>query len=69
VGGGLGEIDEVLVQDPAHAMTSAVDLGDLGKLTRLENHSREALVDDGGGTTSLGDQGLSGQFRHVGYSS
>jgi hypothetical protein len=69
VRGGLGEIDEVLVQDSAHAVAGAIDLGDLRKLARLENHTHETLIDDGGGTTSLGDQGFSGQFRHWGYSS
>ena len=61
VGGGLlGQVDELFVDDAAHAMQGAVYARHLGKAARFEHHARERLVDHGGRAASLGDENFSG---------
>ena len=54
----LAEVDEVVVDDPAHAMKRAVDVGHAGKPPRLERHADQRLVDDRRRTAALGDKDL-----------
>jgi len=63
---GLGR--EVLVQDPAHAMASAVDLGDSGNLRASRTTPTRLWLMTAVGPPSLGDQGFPDSFA-IGYSS
>ena len=58
----LAEIDEIVVDDAAHALKRAVDVADVGKPPRLKRNARQRLVDDRGRTATLGDKDL---VRHV----
>ena len=59
VGGLAGEIDEVLLDDAAHAVDRAVNGGDLAEFAGLEGDADDALVDHGGGAAALGDENFS----------
>ena len=67
VAGLLGEVQKLLVDDAAHAMHGAVDMGDLLKAPGLQRHADERLVDHSGGAATLGYQDFSrgdnGVFR------
>ena len=56
VAGLLGQIEEILVDDAAHAVMGAIDALDAGEFARLQHHARERLVDDGGRAAALGDE-------------
>jgi hypothetical protein len=58
----LPEIDEIVIDDPAHALQRAIDMADGGKPPRLERHAGQRLVDHRRRTASLGDKDL---VRHV----
>ena len=58
----LPEIDEIVVDDAAHALQRAIDMADVGKPPRLERHAGQRLVDHRRRTASLGDKDL---VRHV----
>ena len=58
VGGLLGQVDEVLVDDAAHAVARAVDALDAAEAPRFEHHADQRLVDDGGRAAALGDEDL-----------
>ncbi len=58
----LAQIDEIVVDDPAHALQRAIDMADVGKPPRLERHAGQRLVDHRRRTASLGDKDL---VRHV----
>ena len=63
--GGLGEIEEVLLEHAAHAVAGAVDVGDLREPARFEDDAYDALVDDRGRATALRDKSFAGQLSHV----
>jgi len=65
LGGGLAEVDEVLLEHTADAVAGAVDVGDLGEPARLEHDADYALIDDRGGATALRDKSFASQLRHV----
>ena len=50
------EVDEVFLDDSAHSVDGPVNRGDLGKFAGFEGDADDALVDDGCGATTLGDQ-------------
>ena len=54
----LAEIDEIVVDDAAHALQRAIDMRDVGKAPRLERHPGQRLVDDRGRPAALGDKDL-----------
>ena len=54
----LAEIDQIVVDDPAHALQRAIDMRDVGKPPRLERHPGQRLVDDGRRPAALGDKDL-----------
>lgn len=56
VGRLAGEIDEVLVDNAAHAVDRTVNGRHLAEFTGLEGHADDALVDHGSGATTLGDK-------------
>ena len=58
VDGLLPEVDEVVVDDAAHAVQRAVDVRDAGKAPRLERHADQRLVDDRRRAAALGDENL-----------
>ena len=58
----LAQIDQIIVDDAAHALERAIDMADVGKPSRLERHAGQRLVDDRSRTASLGDKDL---VRHV----
>ena len=58
VAGLLGQVDEVLVDDAAHAVARAVDQVDALVAARLHHHADEALVDHRGGAAALRDEDL-----------
>ena len=58
----LSEIDEVVVDDAAHALERAIDMTDVGKPPRLERHPGQRLVDHRRRPAALGDKDL---VRHV----
>ena len=58
----LAEVDEFLVDDAAHAVQRAVDVGDRGEPARLERDADQRLVDDGRRPAALRHQNL---VRHV----
>jgi hypothetical protein len=60
VAGLLREVDEVLVDDAAHAVARAVDALDADVAPRLQHHAHQALVDDRGGAAALRDEDLAG---------
>ena len=62
---GLGrEVDQILVQDAQHAVERAVDLLYALMVQRFRDDSRDARVDDGGGTAGLAHQNISYKFSH-----
>ncbi len=64
IGGGfLGEVDEILIDDAAHAMQRAIDPFDAGEFARFQGQAHQRLIDDGGGAAALGNQHL-GKFGH-----
>ena len=52
----LPEIDELLVDDAAHAMQRAIDSATSGKSPRLQHHAGQRLVDHRRRPASLGDK-------------
>ena len=58
----LPEIDEIVIDDAAHALQRAIDMGDLRKAPRLQRYAGQRLVDDRRRPASLGDKDL---VRHV----
>ncbi len=54
----MAEVDQILVDDAAHAMQRAVDVMDAGKPARLQRHADQRLVDDGGRASPLRHQNL-----------
>ena len=58
----LAEIDEIVVDDAAHALQRAIDMRDVGKPPRLERHAGQRLVDDRRRAAALRDEDL---VRHV----
>src|SRR6185312_15382274 len=54
----LAEIDEIVVDDSAHALTRAIDMGDPGKAPRLQRNAGQRLVADRSRPASLGDKDL-----------
>ena len=54
----LPEIDEIVVDDAAHAVQRAIDMADVGKPPRLERHAGQRLVDHRRRAASLGDEDL-----------
>ena len=54
----LRQIDEVLVDDAAHAVEGAIDALDLAKFARFQHRADERLVDDGGRAAALCDDDL-----------
>ena len=60
-----GEIDKILVDDAAHAMDGAVDMGDRGIAARLQRDADQRLIDDGRRAAPLRDQDF---MRHFGTS-
>ena len=63
VAGFLREVDEVLVDDAAHAVARAVDQAHVVMAPRLQHHAGQRLVDDRGGAASLGDENLAGRHE------
>jgi hypothetical protein len=62
IGGGfLRKVDEILLNDAAHAVHRAVDVRDVGKASRLERYADQRLVDHRRRPTALRDQNL---MRH-----
>jgi len=64
VGGLLGEVDELLVDDPGHPVQGAVDVLHLGKLARLQHRPHEGLVDHRGGPAAHGHHHLAYELFH-----
>jgi len=64
VSGFLREVEEVLVDDAAHAVCGAIDPRHLGELPRFEHGAHEGLIDDRRGAAALRDQDLACQFGH-----
>ncbi len=56
VGGLAGEIDEVLIDDAAHAVDRSVNGRHLAEFAGFEGDADDALVDYRGGATTLGDK-------------
>src|SRR4051812_1903505 len=52
----LAEIDQVLIDDPAHAMKGAVNGPDAGMLAGFQGNARQGLIDDSRRTAALGDE-------------
>ena len=65
MGGFLGEIDEFLIDNPAHAMQRAVHQADVAEFSRLQHGPDERLVDDGGRAATLGDEDFSLQHSFL----
>ena len=61
----LPEIDEIVIDDAAHALQRAIDMGDLRKAPRLQRYAGQRLVDDRRRPASLGDKDL---VRHFVFS-
>ncbi len=51
-------IDEILVDDAAHAVIGAIDPLHLPEFARFQNRPDQRLVDDGGRAAALGDENL-----------
>ena len=68
VSGFLGEVDKILIDNPAHPVDSSVDPCHLGKFARLQGDADERLIDDRRGPTALGNQNLSFEFGHDEFS-
>ena len=49
----LSEIDEILVDDAAHAVSGAVDRLDIGEASRFKRDADQRLIDDGGRPAAL----------------
>jgi hypothetical protein len=60
VAGFLRQVDEVFVDDAAHAVAGAVHALDALVAACFEHHADQALVDDCGGAATLGDEDLAG---------
>ena len=61
VGGGfLRQIDEVFIDDAAHAVARTVNMLDVAKAPRFQRHADQRLVDDGGRAASLRYKNLGG---------
>ena len=58
----LPEIDEIVVDDAAHALERAIDMPDFREAPRLQRHAGQRLVDDRRRSASLGDKDL---VRHT----
>ena len=56
VGGLASEIDEVFIDDAAHAVDGSIDGGHLAELAGLKGDAYNALIDDRGGATTLRDK-------------
>ena len=52
----LSEIDEIVVDDAAHALPRAVNVSDRREAPRLERNAGQRLIDDGGRSAPLGDK-------------
>ncbi len=59
VEGGVGEVDEVFVDDAPYAVECAVDAVDLWVAAGFEDGTDDALVDDGCGSAALGNENFS----------
>ena len=58
--GFLRQVDQVFVDDAAHAVLCAVDSFNGGKAARFQHHAGQRLVDDCGRAAALGNQDFSG---------
>jgi hypothetical protein len=65
MGGLLGQIIKILIQDPAHTVHGAVDQLDTAEFAGFQNRSNHGLVDNRCRTTSLGDQYLAVKHKHA----
>jgi hypothetical protein len=65
VRGGLREVEEVLVDDPADAVAGAVDVRDERVLAGLEDDADQALVDDRRRAAALRHRRLAFEPQHV----
>ena len=54
----LAEVDEVVVDDAAHPVDRAIDVGHVGEATRLERDADQRLVDHRRRSAALGDENL-----------
>ena len=61
VAGLLGQVEQILVDDAAHAVVRAVDAADVGEFARFQHDAGKRLVDDRGGTATLGDEDFLGR--------
>ena len=52
----LRQVEQVFVDDAAHAMLGAVNASDAGKFAGFEHNANKRLVDDRGWAATLGDQ-------------
>jgi hypothetical protein len=59
VAGFLREVDEVFIDDAAHAVARAVHQLHVAKAPRFEGHADHRLVDHGGRPAALGDENFS----------
>ena len=60
------QVDEILVDDAAHAVARAVDALDAGQRARREHRADERLVDHGGRAAALGDKDSLAAAAHAG---
>ena len=58
------EVDEVLVQDPEHAIERTIDFFDFAMVERLGDDTGKTGIDDGGGASGLAHQDISYEFGH-----
>ena len=54
----LPEVDEIVVDDAAHALQRAIDMRDVREAPRLQRNAGQRLVDDRRRSASLGDKNL-----------
>ncbi len=65
VGGFLGEVEEVFADYAGDAVDRAVYFCDLWEFAGFEDDACECLVDNGGGTASLGDKNFADESHHL----
>ena len=59
VAGLLCQVHKVLVDDASHPVACAIHMRNVVEAPRLQRHTHQGLVDDGGGAAALCDQNFS----------